>query len=97
MYGPRVFVSMIGALLVFAIATYVMNGAFWTTVLQTVICGILLQVGYFVGVLFLVWKTARDGQSSQMDQPTGVQSNDSDTASSGIPVSRMNKPGHSNF
>jgi len=59
MYAPRVFVSMIGALAVFAVATYVLNGSLTTTLIQTAICAVLLQIGYFGGVLFLVWKEAR--------------------------------------
>lgn len=97
MYGPRVFVSMIGALLVFAIATYVMNGSFWTTVLQTALCAVLLQLGYFIGVLFLVWKAAREGQSSLSEPSVGAKAGDNDAASPGISVSRLNKPGHPNF
>jgi len=50
---------MIGALAVFAVATYVLNGSLTTTLIQTAICAVLLQIGYFGGVLFLVWKEAR--------------------------------------
>ena len=56
MYAPRVFVSMIGALAVFAIATYCLNGSLAKTLIDTAISAVLLQVGYFGGVLFLVWK-----------------------------------------
>ncbi|MDQ0322502.1 exopolysaccharide production repressor protein [Pararhizobium capsulatum DSM 1112] len=97
MYGPRVFVSMIGALLVFAIATYAMNGSLGMTLLQTAMCAVLLQVGYFLGVLFLVWKTARDGQLSRSEQSGSAKSGDGDAGASAIPVSRLNKPGHPNF
>ena len=54
MYAPRVFVSMTGAILAFGIASYFINGSLVTTLIQTVICAVLLQVGYFVGVLYLV-------------------------------------------
>lgn len=54
MYAPRVFASMIGVLLTFAVATYWITGSVYTTFLETVLCAIILQVGYFIGVLFLV-------------------------------------------
>jgi exopolysaccharide production repressor protein len=50
MYAPRVFISMICALLVFAIATYFIHGSFFTS---------FIQVGYFIGVLILVAKEKR--------------------------------------
>jgi exopolysaccharide production repressor protein len=50
--------GLIGVLLVFAITTYVITQSLWTTLIQTVICAVLLQVGYFVAVLFLVWRSA---------------------------------------
>jgi exopolysaccharide production repressor protein len=59
MYAPRVFVSMLGALGVFAVATYVLSGSVSGTLIKTVICAILLQAGYFGGVLYLVWKESR--------------------------------------
>ncbi|WP_274631335.1 exopolysaccharide production repressor protein [Arvimicrobium flavum] len=42
----------------FAITTYVMTQSVWTTLVQTVICAVLLQIGYFAAVLFLVWRSA---------------------------------------
>ncbi len=59
MYAPRVFISMICALLVFAIATYFIHGSFFTSFIQTLICLIIIQVGYFIGVLILVAKEKR--------------------------------------
>ncbi|WP_349961053.1 exopolysaccharide production repressor protein [Rhizobium sp. ZPR3] len=56
MYAPRVFISMLGTLIVFAIATYFLTNSLSTTLIETVICAVLLQVGYFLGVLYLVWK-----------------------------------------
>ncbi|MGO4355725.1 exopolysaccharide production repressor protein [Rhizobium sp. RAF36] len=64
MYAPRVFVSMIGALAVFAVATYVLNGSLTTTLIQTAICAVLLQLGYFGGVIFMVWKEAKARNAS---------------------------------
>ncbi|SIQ11034.1 Exopolysaccharide production repressor [Rhizobium sp. RU35A] len=54
MYGPRVIVSMSTVLVVFAVATYALNGSAFATVWQTLLCALILQVGYFIGVLVLV-------------------------------------------
>lgn len=54
MYAPRVFVSMMCVLLVFAAASYMMTGSLATALVQTAACAIILQLGYFVGVLYLV-------------------------------------------
>jgi len=54
MYAPRVFTSMLGALLAFAVASYFMSGSFLTAFLQTVVCAIIIQIGYFLGVLYLL-------------------------------------------
>ncbi|MDM9627462.1 exopolysaccharide production repressor protein [Rhizobium sp. S152] len=66
MYAPRVFVSMLGALAVFAVATYWLSGSFSGTVLKTVICAVILQIGYFGGVLYLVWKESRAHRANQV-------------------------------
>jgi exopolysaccharide production repressor protein len=50
---------MFGALAVFAIATYWLGGSITATLLKTLVCAILLQAGYFGGVLYLVWKESR--------------------------------------
>ena len=72
MYAPRVFVSMICALAVFAIATYFLTGSLATTLIETAICAVLLQVGYFVGVLYLVWKAAMAKNSSTWANGTSL-------------------------
>lgn len=59
MYAPRVFFSMIGALLAFAVATYFIHGSFYTAFIQTLICAVILQVGYFIGILVLVAREKR--------------------------------------
>jgi exopolysaccharide production repressor protein len=58
-------------LVVFAITTYVVTGSPWTTFIQTVICAVLIQIGYFVAVLFLVWrspKTQAEAPKSEANQ-----------------------------
>lgn len=59
MYAPRVFFSMIGALLVFAVATYFIHGSFYAAFIQTIICAVILQVGYFIAILVLVSREKR--------------------------------------
>ena len=51
--------GLVVVLLVFAITTYLITGSLWTTFVQTIICAILVQVGYFAAVLFLVWRSGR--------------------------------------
>ncbi|NTF34048.1 exopolysaccharide production repressor protein [Rhizobium skierniewicense] len=59
MYAPRVFISMMCALLAFAVATYIIYGSFYTAFIQTVLGLVIIQVGYFAGVVFLVAKENR--------------------------------------
>jgi exopolysaccharide production repressor protein len=63
--------GLVGVLLVFAITTYVITQSLWTTFIQTLICAVLLQVGYFAAVLFLVWRSAgkpKDEVRAAMDE-----------------------------
>ncbi|WP_315924562.1 exopolysaccharide production repressor protein [Mesorhizobium sp. SP-1A] len=52
------------ALAAFAIATYAITQSFWTTFVNTVICAVLIQLGYFVAILFLVWRSGAPGKRS---------------------------------
>jgi exopolysaccharide production repressor protein len=49
--------GLVVLLVAFAIATYVISGSAWTTFIDTLICAVLVQVGYFAVVLFIVWRT----------------------------------------
>lgn len=62
MYAPRVFASMLAVLAVFGVSSYLINGSILTALIQTLICTVLIQAGYFVGVLYLV---RREKQRSQ--------------------------------
>lgn len=56
--------GMLLALSAFAIAMYWLTGSVWTALVQTLVCALIIQVGYFIGVLFLVWRSgnvAEDG------------------------------------
>jgi exopolysaccharide production regulatory protein len=51
--------GFVGLLLVFATTTYLITGSAWTTFTETVVVTVLVQIGYFAGVLFLVRQAAR--------------------------------------
>ena len=72
MYAPRVFISMLGTLAVFAIATYFLTNSLSTTLIETVICAVLLQIGYFLGVLYLVWKERKAKLALSNEDKTAV-------------------------
>lgn len=91
-YGPRFFLSMVFALAAFAVVTYLSSGSLATTAIQTLICAVLIQIGYFVALLFLVRRTARARKADLEGGTRGTSGLDS--AKPQVPVS-MNKPGHS--
>ena len=49
--------GLVGVLIVFAIASYAITQSWWTTLVNTVLCAILIQIGYFAAVLFMVWRS----------------------------------------
>ncbi|MER8439462.1 exopolysaccharide production repressor protein [Mesorhizobium sp. M1312] len=49
--------GLIIVLLAFAISIYLLTDSLWGTIVQTLICGILIQTGYFVAVMLLVWRS----------------------------------------
>ncbi|QHG73161.1 exopolysaccharide production repressor protein [Ensifer adhaerens] len=91
MYAPRVFVSMIGALTVFAVVTYFLNGSLTSTLIQTAICAVLIQIGYFLAVVFLIWRKAREHGKKAAEV---LQSANDDKP--GDKSHRLNRPGHFN-
>ncbi|WEX75467.1 exopolysaccharide production repressor protein [Sinorhizobium numidicum] len=98
MFAPRFLVSMIGALAVFAIATYLLNGSLASTALQTLICAVLMQVGYFLAVLFLVWKEARDRRKLEPSKvPVVVEPANDDNQPGKVRLRGLNRPRHFNF
>jgi exopolysaccharide production repressor protein len=66
--------GLVGVLLVFALTSYFLTQSLWTTFIQTVICAILIQLGYFAAVLFMVWRG--DGRSSQGSSEAGETPSD---------------------
>ena len=59
MSSPRVFAGMFVTLIVFAIVTYCMTGSLVITVLESIAAAILLQLGYFLCIGFMVWKQSK--------------------------------------
>jgi len=72
---PRFLVGMISALIVFAISTYAATGSIGTTLVQTLICAVFLQLGYFLLVLFLVARGER--KPGQEGSVSGTRKSDS--------------------
>ena len=84
--------GFVAVLLVFAITSYLVTQSLWTTLVQTVICAILIQVGYFCAVLFLVWR-AGDKPKEAADEPPPAQPADEQPGGNaarlpGVPRSR---------
>lgn len=91
-YAPRFLVSMAIALVAFAIVTYISTGSLVTTAIQTLICAALIQVGYFLATLYLVWRTAKE-RKAELEQGLRAKQ-DLDRTKPKVPVS-INEPGHS--
>ncbi|MGB3387200.1 MAG: exopolysaccharide production repressor protein [Pseudaminobacter sp.] len=64
--------GLVGVLLVFAVTSYILTQSVWTAFVQTVICAILIQVGYFAAILFMVWRSG--GQHRQGAEEPGKAS-----------------------
>lgn len=97
MFAPRFFVSMIGALAAFAVATYFLTGSLASTAVQTLICAVLIQVGYFLAVIFLVRKEARGRQKLSDDtSPVVVEQANDDKHPGKLSLRRLTRPRHFN-
>lgn len=95
MFAPRFVVSMFGALAAFAVATYFLTGSLASTAIQTLLCAVLIQVGYFLAVLFLVWKEARDRRKLSPGQLPADPTNEEKQAGK-LSLRRLNRPPHFN-
>jgi len=69
---PRFLLGMLAALLVFAVVTYILTGSFWSTLWQTVLCGLLIQFGYFLAIVFLVSRTPEADDSARKTDGTAT-------------------------
>jgi len=54
--------GFIGVLVVFAIVTYSVTQSLWTTFINTIICAVIIQIGYFLAILVLVWRSPDRGR-----------------------------------
>ena len=90
MYAPRVFISMLGTLAVFAIATYFLTNSLSTTLIETAICAVLLQIGYFLGVLYLVWKE-RKARDALLNEAKVTMPVAEDAKVGGLPAPSLNR------
>ena len=50
---------MLFALAAFAVTTYFVTQSVWTTFVYTLACAAIIQFGYFVAILAMVWATPR--------------------------------------
>ena len=93
-YGPRFLLSMAVALAAFAIVTYIATGSFAMTALRTLLCAVLVQVGYFLALLYLTRRAGKVRRAEAERRLHGKQ--DVDKSAPKVPVS-MNEPGPSKF
>ena len=54
---PRFVKGLLIAVMVFGIATYAITQSWWLTFVETLICALLIQAGYFGTGIFLVWRS----------------------------------------
>ena len=59
---------LIVTLFAFAIVAYLRTGSLWSTFIQTLTCGILLQIGYFLVVMLLVWRSDPETSATPKSQ-----------------------------
>ena len=75
---------------VFATTTYVITGSLWTTLIQTVICAVVIQIGYFAAVLFKVWRSRGKADAAFKDE---TAPDDDEQPASKIAARVPTKPG----
>jgi exopolysaccharide production repressor protein len=67
MYAPRVFLSILCVLVVFALASFFISGSVYTAFIHTLLCAVIIQVGYFVGIVYLVHREKLAGSKDRTD------------------------------
>ncbi|MGX9120686.1 exopolysaccharide production repressor protein [Mesorhizobium sp. BHbsci] len=68
MDGSRFLISLIGASATFAAATYYLTGSF----VRTVLCFVLVQVGHFLAMLYVVYRSERSSTKVPRSKHTGA-------------------------
>ncbi|MCO6392608.1 exopolysaccharide production repressor protein exox [Aliihoeflea aestuarii] len=64
------------AIAIFAVVTYALTQSVATTLINTLICAVLIQAGYAVAVLWLVAREKPEGKRSAQDARAEVPSSD---------------------
>lgn len=76
----KLLIGMVVSVGFFAISTYVMTGSLWTTFTQSLICFLLIQVGYFSVVVFRIvrekWSSTDGGKDPPVDPTSSVRDPD---------------------
>ncbi|MGN6584973.1 MAG: exopolysaccharide production repressor protein [Rhizobiaceae bacterium] len=90
------FRGLVLVLITFAIVTFFVTGSWWTTFINTAVCGVLIQIGYFAVVLLLVWRSTgrKDaGEKPGWRKPEVAEKSSAKTAASRLPnASRSRHP-----
>ncbi|KQQ34622.1 hypothetical protein ASG19_20130 [Rhizobium sp. Leaf306] len=74
MYAPRVFISILCVLVVFALASFFISGSVYTAFIHTLLCAVIIQVGYFVGIVYLVHREKLAGSRGRTDTAVAARS-----------------------
>ncbi|TCU15313.1 exopolysaccharide production repressor protein [Rhizobium sullae] len=69
MYAPKVFVSMAAVLIAFFCAMLWTQDSVLSAFADSLLCAVLIQMGYFLGVLFLVWHEDMSRPARALDIP----------------------------
>lgn len=64
---PRFVLGFLATLLAFAATSFFLTGSVWKTFLGTLLCALVIQVGYFLIVLFFVLRNPKPGADTSHD------------------------------
>ena len=70
---PRFVLGMLATLLVFAAATFFLTHSIWKTLLGTLVCALVIQVGYFLVVLFFILRAPKPGEGNRHASGTSAR------------------------
>jgi exopolysaccharide production repressor protein len=93
MSAPRVFAGMFVTLIVFAIVTYCMTGSLVISVLESIAAAILLQLGYFLCIGFMVWKQAKRSAAPGESESAGTAESAREEKRGRLPGAPFNQSG----
>jgi exopolysaccharide production repressor protein len=84
MYAPRVFVSILCVLVVFALASFFISGSVYTAFIRTLLCAVIIQVGYFVGIVSLVHREKLAASGSRAADTVSARPREASTRASDV-------------